>query len=67
MSVSSLFTVFRLLTGRTAAMGSRDVLLLLGLGLYLAVVLRFITTSTEVDAVFEDILKIIHKLSGGRV
>ena len=41
-------------------MGSRDILLLLGFGLYLASVLRLVTSASEVDAVFENILKIVH-------
>ena len=61
MSVGSLFTVFRLLTGRTAAVGTSNILLLLGLGLHLlAIVLRLVTSASEVDAVLEDTLKIVH-------
>ena len=66
MSVGSLFTVFRLLTGRTAAVGTSDILLLLGFGLYLAIVFRLITSTSEVDTVFEYVLKVIHGLSDGR-
>ena len=60
MTIGTLFTVLRLLTGTAATMGSRDILLFLGFGLYLAIVLRLITSASEVDAVFEDILKIVH-------
>ena len=60
MTIGTLFTVLRLLTGTATTMGSRDILLLLGFGLYLAIVLRLITSASEVDAVFEDILKIVH-------
>ena len=66
MSVGSLLTVFRLLTGRTAAVGTSDILLLLGFGLHLAIVLRLVTSTSEVDTVFEYVLKIIHRLSDGR-
>lgn len=38
MTVGTLFAVFRLLTGRAAAVRSSDILLLLGFGLHLAVV-----------------------------
>ena len=60
MTIGTLFTVLRLLTGTATTMGSRDILLLLGFGLDLAIVLRLVTSASEVDAVFEDILKIVH-------
>ena len=41
-------------------MGTSDVLFLLGLRLHLAIVLRLITSTSEVDAIFEYILKIVH-------
>ena len=65
MSVGSLLTVFGFLTGRAAAVGTSDILLLLGLGLHLAIVLGLITSTSEVDAVFEDMLEIVHRLNGG--
>ena len=66
MSVGTLLAVFGFLTGRTAAVGTSDILLLLGLGLHLAIVLRLVTSTSEVDTVFEYVLKIIHRLSDGR-
>ena len=67
VSVGSLLTVFGLLTGRAAAMSTCDILFLLGLGLHLlAIVLRLVTSTSEVDTVFEYVLKIIHRLSDGR-
>ena len=60
MTIGTLLTVLRLLTGTAATMGSRDILLLLGFGLYLAIVLWLVTSASEVDAVFEDILKVVH-------
>ena len=60
MTIGTLLTVLRLLAGTAAPMGSRDILLLLGFGLYLAIVLRLVTSTSEVDAVFEDILKVVH-------
>ncbi len=60
MTIGTLLTVFCLLAGTAAPMGSRDILLLLGFGLYLAIVLRLVTSTSEVDAVFEDILKVVH-------
>ena len=60
MTVGALLAVLRLLSGRAAAMSSCDILLLFGFGLYLAIVLRLVTSASEVDAVFKDILKIVH-------
>ena len=60
MTIGTLLTVLCLLAGTAATMGSRDILLLLGFGLYLAIVLRLVTSTSEVDAVFEDILKVVH-------
>ena len=60
MTIGALLTVLRLLAGTAAAMGTRDILLLLGFGLHLAIILRLITSTSEVDAVFEDVLKIVH-------
>ena len=62
VAVSPLLTIFGLLTGRAATMSTCDILLLLGLGLHLAIVLRLVTSASEVDAVLEDILKIVHCL-----
>jgi len=61
VAVSPLLTVFGFLTGRTAAMSTSDILFLLGLGLHLAIVFRLVTSASEVDAVFEYILKIVHR------
>ena len=41
-------------------MGTSDILLLFSFGFHFAIVFRLITTSSEVDAVFEYILKIVH-------
>ena len=60
MTIGALLTVLRLLAGTAAAMGTRDILLLLGFGLHLAIIFRLITSTSEVDAVFEDILKVVH-------
>ena len=65
MSVVSLFTVFGFLTGRTAAVGTSDILFFLGFGLHLAIVLWLVSSTSEVDAVFEYVLKIVHRLNGG--
>ena len=59
MTISTLFAVLRLLTGGAAAMSSGDVLLLFGLGLHLAVVLGLVAATTEADAVFKDMLKVV--------
>ena len=60
MSVGTLFTIFGFLSGRTTTMSTSDILLLLGFGLHLAGILWLITSTSEVDAVFEDVLKIVH-------
>ena len=67
MPICPLLTVFGFLSGRAATVGTGDVLFLLGLGLDLAVVLGLIAAPSEVDAVFEDVLKIFHRLNGGTV
>lgn len=60
MSVCPLLAVLGLLFGRTAPMGSRDVLLFLGFCLYLALtgVLPF-STATKVNAILKNVLEII--------
>ena len=60
MTIGTLFAVFGLLPSRTATVSTCDILLLLGLGLHLAFVLGFVASASEVDAVFEDSLKIVH-------
>ena len=60
VSVGSLLTVFGFLTSRATTVGTSDILFLLGLGLHLAGIFRLITSTTEVDAVFKDMLKIVH-------
>ena len=52
MAVRPLLTVLGLLTCRTATVSTSDILLLLGLGLYLAIVFRLVSSTSEVDAVF---------------
>ena len=47
-------------------MGTGDVLLLLGLGLHFALLLGLVTTTAERDAILQDILKVVHRLSDGR-
>ena len=48
-------------------MSPRDILFLLGLGLYLATLPRLVTPTSEVDAVLEYFLKIVHGLNDGTV
>ena len=67
MPVSPLLAVFGLLTGRATTVSTSDILLLLGLGLHLAIVFRLVSSSSEVDAVFKDILEIVHMLNDGIV
>ena len=66
MSVGTLLAVFGFLSGRTATVSSSDILFLLGFGLHLAIVLRLVTSTSEVDTVFEYVLKVVHRLNDGR-
>ena len=66
MPVGTLLAILGFLTCRTATVGTGDILLLLGFGLHLAIVLWLITSTSEADAMLEDILKIVHRLNGGR-
>ena len=60
MPVRPLLAVFGFLSCRAAAVGTCDVLLLLGLGLYLAVVFGLVAATSEADTVLQDVLKIVH-------
>ena len=64
MTIGALLTVLRLLTGTATAMSPRDILFLLGFGLHLAIILRLVSSTSEVDAVLQYILKIVH-INGG--
>ena len=66
MPVGTLLAILGFLAGRTATVSTGDILLLLGFGLHLAIVLWLIASTAETDTVFEDILKIVHRLNGGR-
>ena len=68
MAIGTLFAVLGLLSGTAAAVSPSDILFLLGFGLHLAIVFRLVTSASEVDAVLEYILKIIHtflQINGG--
>ena len=67
MPVGPLLTVFGFLTCRAAAVGTGDILLLLGLGLHLAIVFQLVSSTSEVDAVLKDVLEIVHMLNDGIV
>ena len=58
MSVCPLLTVFGLLLGRAATVSTSDILLFLGLGLYLVVLFTGTTTTTEVYAILQNLLEI---------
>ena len=61
MAVGTLLTVFGLLLGRATTVSTSYILLLLGLGLHLlARIAGLITSTSEVDAVLKDFLKIVH-------
>ena len=66
MAVGTLLTVFGFLSCRAATVSTSDILLLLGLGFHLlSIVLRLVSSTSEVDAVFEYILEIVH-INGGK-
>ena len=58
MPVSPLLTVFGFLTSRATTVSTSDILFLLGLGLYLVLLFAGTTTTTEGDAIHEDILEV---------
>ena len=60
LTVSSLLAVFGFLLGRTAAMGSRNILLFLGFGLHLSFVGVFaLAALTKGNAILKNALKIV--------
>ena len=61
MPVGPLLTVFGFLTSRAATVGPGDVLLFLGLGLYLVVLLPRTTAPTKGNTINEDILEVKEK------
>ena len=58
MPVGPLLTVFGLLLSRAATVSTSDILLFLGLGLYLVVLFTGTTTTTEVYAILQNLLEI---------
>ena len=58
MPIGTLLTVFGLLLGRAATVGTSDILLFLGLGLYLVLLLTGATATTEVNAILQNLLEI---------
>ena len=65
MPVGPLLTVFGFLTCRAATVSPSDILFLLGLGLHFPFVLGLVAPSSEANAVFKDMLKIVH-INGGK-
>ena len=63
MSVCPLFTVFSLLLSRAATVSTSDVLLFLRLGLHLVVLLAGTTATSEVYAIYQDVLEILFSCS----
>ena len=63
MAIGTLFAILGLLSGTAATVSPSDILLLLGFGLHLAIILRLISSSPEVDTVLEYILKIVHEFT----
>ena len=64
MPIRPLLAVFGFLPCRAATVSPSDVLLLFGFGLHLPFVLGLIASTSERNAVLEDILKIVH-INGG--
>ena len=58
MSVSPLFAVLGFLACAAASVGPSDILFLLGLGLYLAIVFWLIPSTSEVYTSFQNLLEI---------
>ena len=58
MSVGPLLTVFGLLLCRATTVSASDVLLFLGLGLYLVILLAGTTTATKRNAILQNALEI---------
>ena len=58
--VGSLLAVLGFLHRRARAMGPSDILLLLGLSLYLVVLLRTVTTAAKLYAVLQNKVEIAH-------
>jgi len=61
MPVGPLLTVFGFLPCRAATVSTSDILFLLGLGFHLAIIFWLISSTSEVDAILKNILKIVHK------
>ena len=59
MSVGTLLAVFCFLAGRTAAVGTSDILFLLGLGLDLILLRTRTTAPSEGDAILQNRLEIV--------
>jgi len=58
MPIGTLLTVFGFLLGRAATVGTSDILLFLGLGLYLVVLFARTTATTEIYAILQYLLEI---------
>lgn len=58
MPIGPLLTVFGLLLGRTTTVSTSDILLFLGLGLYLVLLFAGTTATTEVNAILQNLLEI---------
>ena len=58
MPIGPLLTVFGFLLGRTATVSASDILLFLGLGLYLVLLFARTTATTEVNAILQNLLEI---------
>lgn len=66
MTIGTLLTVLGLLSCRATTVSTRDILFLLGFGLYLTFVLGLIASAAEVNAVFKNILKVVHNINDGK-
>ena len=66
MTIGTLLAVLGFLPCRATTVSTRDILFLLGFGLYLTFVLGLIASTAEVDAVFKNILKVVHNINDGK-
>ena len=58
MPIGPLLTVFGFLLSRTTTVSTSDILLFLGLGLYLVLLFARTTATTEVNAILQNLLEI---------
>jgi hypothetical protein len=58
MPIGPLLTVFGFLLGRATTVGTSDILLFLGFGLYLVICFAGTAATTEVNAILQNLLEV---------